>query len=78
MLTEEEARKKICPQMTYCANESGVVSDGHSAIYYQSNCVASKCMAWRAGVFAHQRNLPERDRTPEVGYCGAFGKPKCV
>jgi hypothetical protein len=40
-----------------------------------ANCIASACMAWRAGVFVHQRNLAAEDQTPGVGYCGAFGKP---
>lgn len=38
-------------------------------------CIASACMAWRTGVFDHQRNLTPENRTPGVGYCGAFGPP---
>lgn len=73
--TEEEARNKTCPMMTYCANESGVINDKSSAIYYPNSCAASSCMAWR---WQSSLTVYNPDMTPgagqtikkELGYCG--------
>jgi hypothetical protein len=63
LLTEDEAKAKWCPLA------------GTPRFTHQSEeCVGSACMAWRAGVWDHQRNLKPEDRTPGVGYCGAFGR----
>lgn len=66
MITESEAKMKVCPKMTYCVNEANVTQDGHSAIYYQANCHGSACMAWRWANALSRSN---------GGYCGAFGEP---
>lgn len=39
-----------------------------------TKCLGSACMAWRSGIFDHQRNLALGDRTPNVGYCGLAGR----
>ena len=72
MLTEKEARTRWCP-LVRVGNEAGCNRSSND-FGATAHCIGSACMAWRTGVFAHQRNLPEQDRTPEVGYCGAFGK----
>jgi hypothetical protein len=76
MFTEEEARKKWCP----LARSGDTRDEGRVSVNRCGNaadmdcfCIASACMAWREGVWPHQRNLAPEDRTPGVGYCGAFG-----
>jgi hypothetical protein len=82
MFTEEEARRKWCPyanvyvayNSTGAAGNRGLAADGGvQGNRKQALCIASDCMAWREGVWDHQRNLKPEDRTPRVGYCGAFG-----
>lgn len=91
MLTEEEARKEICPFIKHCVNEIDVIQDGRAPIYVQQLCQASNCkMGWRwdrmneplsneakvrAGT-AVGLAIALQPRTYERGYCGACGKPE--
>lgn len=62
LLTEEEARKKTCPQSLTIVNGEGEVLE----------CLASECMAWR---WFNQHGLPENMQNDErKGYCGLAGK----
>lgn len=64
-LTQDEAKKKICPHITY---QNMVNQYGSTPLLqaYQDTCHASGCMAWRwAG------GLP----STEKGYCGLSGRP---
>ena len=45
-MTEQEAKTKWCPHMTYLVNPHQVI-DGMAAEYVQAQCSASECMAWR-------------------------------
>ena len=73
MMPEDEAKLKWCP-MARLSEMGGTYNRcGPSA---NLQCIGSACMAWRTGVWDHQRNLKPEDRTPGVGYCGAFGRPK--
>jgi hypothetical protein len=73
MLTEEEARKQVCPLIRYCANEADVIGGDASAIYHQQNCQASDCkIGWRW----HLGRVYEPIQALRRGYCGAFGKPE--
>ena len=81
MLTEAEARTKLCPRTFAIGSAAGSAA----------GCVASLCMAWRIGVPAkpprpgetiHMANgviciIPgtERPAEPEKGFCGQFGTP---
>ncbi len=71
MITETEARKKWCP-LVRVGNEAGC-NRSHNDFGATAHCIGSACMAWREGIWDHQRNLKPEDRTPGVGYCGAFG-----
>lgn len=42
----------------------------------KSYCIGSTCMAWRESVYPEERTMKPEDRTPRVGYCGAFGRPE--
>lgn len=73
MITETEAKTKWCP-LVRVGNSAGC--NRSSMDFGQvSHCIGSRCMAWREGVWDHQRNLGPEDRTPGVGFCGAFGRP---
>lgn len=92
LMTEEDAKTKWCPlvrqlgtlrQPALPGGTDYVVAAGSQNRGYamggpldNCRCIASACMAWRTGIWDHQRNLEPKDRTPGVGYCGAFGKPK--
>jgi len=68
-LTEEEARKQVCPLMTYCVNEIDVSQWGKTPIMVNQNCQASACkMAWRWNY-----NSPPPGAMK--GYCGIAGRP---
>lgn len=84
ILTENEAKTKWCPLVRLVGFKD---SDAEGTSWNRSpddpvgvkspatKCIASACMAWRTGVWDHQRNLTPENRTPGVGFCGAFGKP---
>ena len=74
LVTEDEAKAKWCPLTfavhdTFSPEGTGIKHGGPYP------CCTTHCMAWREGIFEHQRNLPAEDRT-KAGYCGAFGKPE--
>lgn len=73
LVTEDEAKAMWCPLMRMKGCNAFTDQEGQKDV--RSPCIASKCMAWREGIFEHQRNLPAEDRT-KAGYCGAFGKPE--
>ena len=66
VVTEQEAKTKWCPHMTYCVNPHHVM-DGLAAEYVQAKCSASECMAWRwhGNIYGEECS----------GYCGLAGKP---
>lgn len=68
LLTEEEARKKTCPYMTYCVNPEQVLQDHYPALYCSQDCMASDCMAWGWGD-------KEEVGPGRKGYCGLAPKP---
>jgi hypothetical protein len=79
-LTDEEARREVCPHMTWMVNESDVINFKVSPIYAQQSCRGSDCkMAWRWK--SPQATFPNgaidffREQTPR-GYCGLAGKPE--
>jgi len=78
MLTEEEAKKKWCPEVRLTASDGEWHTNrppGNAPDAVESYlCCASMCMAWRWGIIEHQRNLPASDRT-RAGYCGKAGAP---
>jgi hypothetical protein len=59
MYTEEEAKKRLCPQMTTDT---------------ELTCVGSNCMAWRWAQ-RETRMTGEDVAYVKVGYCGLAGKP---
>lgn len=90
MLTEEAARKEVCPFIRYCVNESDVMQEGRPAIYVQQLCQASACkMGWRWDLTTEPLSKQQtasagmavglavalQPRTYERGYCGACGRP---
>ena len=85
MITEKEAKTKWCP-LVRVGGPMQTEAEGTSANRWAGQsvtapqacdylCIGSACMAWRTGIWDHQRNLKPEDRTPGVGYCGAFGRP---
>lgn len=62
-MNEEEAKGKICPFMTYTANEDSVFQDGRYPVQWPSLCSASACMAWRISAEA----IPEVVTNKEMG-----------
>ena len=69
-LTEDEARKQICPFIRFVVNEGGVIQDREPAIYVHQDCKASDCkMAWRW----ERANFGDGTRR---GYCGIAGYPE--
>ena len=49
-MTKEEASKKLCPFMTYVANESQSFN-ANFAVNYNSTCRTTDCMAWEETSF---------------------------
>lgn len=47
-MTEDEAKTKTCPTISYCVNELGVIQDRDAPLYAQATCIGSACMAWRS------------------------------
>jgi len=66
LLTEEEAKTKCCPFVRVPWQNGGwaVNRDDRG-----SNCIASKCMAWRWGV-----DDPKTYEGKAPGFCGLAGK----
>jgi hypothetical protein len=72
-ITEEEARKKWCPMVTYHgspAHGGGVSRPGEHDHCY---CIASKCMAWRWNW--NQGGIKYgAGQKPTKGFCGLSGR----
>jgi hypothetical protein len=71
MLTEAEARKKICPASFSRPDDrapdgTGIMQGG------PWNCYASECMAWR---WRDPTNPYSEDRAEHGGFCGLAGRP---
>jgi len=62
-LTEEEARKKICPEMSTHMEHEGVA------------CIGSNCMKWRWDVIRDSYDRPLGGQSGILGYCGGGGNP---
>lgn len=79
-MTEDEAKQKTCPTMRYLYNEAGVIHYRDPAIYVQSNCIGSACMAWReVRVPMEQDHEWDDTGAPKQivrGYCGLAGAPQ--
>jgi hypothetical protein len=67
-MTEEEAKKKWCPQSRVGFPKSSLNRFSDGDFPQSSNCIGSNCMAWRY----FPNNVP-RDEKPH-GYCGLAGK----
>ena len=70
MLTEDEAKTKVCAFIRYCVNEGEVLQDKATPLYYHNNCIASGCMSWR---WSHQDSNGE-----PTGFCGGATLPKYI
>ena len=81
IVTEEQARRKWCPQAMSYASHLG----GHAAVnrrhdtgepWQDCNCIASDCMMWRWAEQGHDAgDMPGTGVHPSTGYCGLAGKP---
>ena len=77
LLTEEEAKTKICPQLLHCKTD-GTLTEPHPV-----KCIASGCMMWRGAlqrksdglIITHKTRVDARDYE-SVGCCGLAGKPE--
>ena len=77
LLTEEEAKTKICPQLLHCKTD-GTLTEPHPV-----KCIASDCMMWRGAlqrksdglIVAHKLRVDAGDYE-SVGCCGLAGKPE--
>ena len=80
LLTEEEAKTKICPQLLHCKTD-GTLTEPHPV-----KCIASDCMMWRGAlrrksdgmVIAHKPSVDRVDARDyeSIGCCGLAGKPE--
>ena len=68
IVTEKEALEMLCPYVFGAARPAKPVAGGVDPIA-TTNCIASKCMAWR---LAHKPAASGE----ETGFCGAFGIPR--
>jgi hypothetical protein len=67
ILTEQEAKTKLCPFMS-CRNSQSKGADGDGVVF----CQASDCMAWRWGDNSGPEDLAWRQDKPlPKGFCGA-------
>lgn len=60
-MTEDEARKKWCPQTRL--GDRGNRSNASGVDYVFGRCIASDCMMWR-------------ETSSQHGYCGLAGRPR--
>lgn len=71
IVTEEEARTKICPMMTERVSAKGYAEP----VLARQRCLASQCMKWNWGTYRSPQELQERkpwrgeDVGPLTGYC---------
>jgi len=89
MITENEAKKKVCPYRAGYQENSVEKNHRTEGQYYQIPsvaCIASECMAWRwnKSWVSSIENPAENTLTlklkrssdePVLGYCGLAGKP---
>jgi len=78
ILTEEEAKKKVCKRVPICTEvETSGSGDGSQRRFYELMpimCIASDCMAgWRWSQYEGDNSQTIESTTH--GYCGLGGKP---
>jgi hypothetical protein len=73
LITEAEAKKKLCPMMRHCSNEQSVIQDKDQPIYSHFNCVASECMAWTFVPQMHSRDVELWSRSKNQKVNSAWG-----
>lgn len=85
MLTEEEAKRKLCPMVRKILTFGS--AGGSPGTQEMMFCIASACMAWRWRVMpaiAKERAEKNRGNVPALwsedemvarGYCGLAGNP---
>ncbi len=68
-MTEEEAKRKICPT-------AGVWKADDGGFFFKKSCIASDCMMWRwaeeKGRFVSEGLVEE---IAIYGFCGLAGRP---
>ncbi len=82
MMTEEEAKKKICKRFPVCTSIDTNCEGSQQRFYeeFTLHCIASACMMWRwekylsATQFEADGNTPIMKQT-NCGFCGLGGKP---
>ena len=69
-LTEEEAKKHLCPFFKYVYNEDRVFQDREPAVYVHQNCMGSDCgMGWRWSDPVYEYNyISHNNHDPVTGY----------
>lgn len=89
LLSEEEARKKVCPHLPV-DRVQGSIDPDRNCVWQFARCIASACMAWR---WAEEKNEEaqmafeaccptgasmgcEVTGPSPVGYCGLAGRPE--
>lgn len=80
LTTEDLAKLKWCPLArtpNYLSSIGSTANRNINGLPIPSSlCIGSACMAWRESVYPEERTMKPEDRTPRVGYCGAFGRPE--
>lgn len=71
IVTEEEAKTKICCGGVGCGQIIMIEGPGLVEDSYERRCIGSACMAWR---WAPTPALTA-DRSTTHGYCGKAGRP---
>lgn len=73
IVTEEQSRKKWCPQLRVMDMSNGFAIatnlGGHGLL--DNCCIASDCMMWRW----YNRTIGETRENVGKGFCGLAGKP---
>lgn len=82
MLTEDEARKKWCPESLRTNGKVAINRAAHGSAADEPRCIASQCMAWRwtRGNLYRRVDPTENNGTDFLqitgtGYCGKAGRP---
>ncbi len=87
MISEPEARKKICPHLPVDTEQQFFTDTQYAMVVSKfALCVASDCMQWRkvdqVGIGPNgekrDRDMDGRTRWVDRGYCGLAGAPPTV